>query len=127
MERTGVNTKGNAIGAGWIVKSLLMSYLTTTVTLLILAYGLYKFDLTEQTVQGGIIAIYVLSAFVGGRNAGKTMKVRRFFWGFLTGVIYFALLLFISFLVYRGVQTGREALLNLILCSLGGMLGGMMS
>ena len=112
---------------GWMMKALLAAYITTTIALLILAFGLYKFDLTEQTVQGGIIAIYVLSSFVGGKIAGKTMKVRRFFWGLLAGVCYFLLLLVISFFVYRTIQTGMGAMLNLFLCAAGGMLGGMIS
>lgn len=127
MERTDVKGIANVYGMTWIMKSLLLSYLTTSIALLILAYGLYKFDLTEQTIQGGIIAIYVLSAFVGGRISGKIMKVRRFFWGLVTGIIYYVLLLCISFLAYRGIQTGTEATFHLGLCALGGMLGGMLS
>lgn len=127
MERTDVNGNVNVNNMAGIMKSLLTSYITTSIALLILAYGLYKFDLTEQTVQGGIIAIYVLSAFVGGRGSGKRMKVRRFFWGLITGIIYYVLLLCISFLVYRGIQTGTEAVFHLGLCALGGMFGGMLS
>lgn len=123
MEKTMLQVESLA----WVVKSLLAAYIITTLSLLMLAFGLYKFDLTEQTIQGGIIAIYVLSAFIGGRVAGKLRKTRRFIWGFASGLCYFLMLMLISFLVYHSVQTGMESVLNLLLCALGGMLGGMTS
>lgn len=111
----------------WLLKVLLSAYVTTMVLLFILAFGLYKFDLTEQAVQGGIIAIYVLSAFIGGRMAGKIKKQRRFAWGIASGGIYFLVLILISFLVYHSVSLGTDAIQNLMFCSLGGMAGGMSS
>lgn len=111
----------------WILKSLILAYLTTIVSLLILAFGLYKFDLSEDVVQGGITAIYVLSAFIGGRVVGKLAKARRFFWGMIVGALYFLLLLLISLLVYRSAAFGEQMMVSLLLCLAGGMLGGMIS
>lgn len=123
MEKSVVNVKDMS----WILKSMLAAYLTTIILLLALSFGLYKFDFTEQTVQGGIIATYVLSAFVGGRVAGKIIGVRRFVWGLIAGLLYFVLLLIISLLVYRSVQDITGIVTNIALCAAGGMFGGMVS
>lgn len=123
MERTNVNT-GRAV---WILKALLAAYLTTIILLLVLAFGLYKLDLSEAVVQGGITAIYVLSAFVGGQIAGKLAKTHRFLWGILVGSAYFLMLVLISVLVYRSTLGGSEMLVSGLLCLFGGMLGGMLS
>lgn len=110
-----------------MLKALLAAYLTTIILLLGLAFGLYRFDLSEQAVQGGILAVYVLSAFIGGRIAGKMAGHRRFFWGMLVGLLYFAMLILISLLAYQSVAIGGGIAVSALLCVAGGMLGGMLS
>lgn len=112
---------------GWVIKALLAAYLTSCVMLLVLSFLLYKFDLSEQAVQTGIILTYVLSAFVGGFLIGKKVKTRRFLWGMAVGMLYFILLAGISFGVYRSSFGGMEWLLAFGTCVAGGMAGGMMS
>lgn len=112
----------------WMLKALLVSYIVTGILLLVLTLLLYKFDLNEQKVSFGIIAVYVLSTLVGGFVLGKVAKVRKFIWGLSLGVAYFALLLLISIGVYRTLQGGGSNILtSFILCAGGGMLGGMLS
>ena len=112
----------------WILKALLACYSVTGVLLLLISFLLYRFDLSEQIVMIGIVAIYAISTFVGGFIAGKIKGERKFLWGLLMGLIYFLLLLFISFGVYRQVQQdGRNLLTTALLCIAGGMLGGMLS
>ena len=111
-----------------LLKALLAAYITTGILLLLLAFLLYKFALPEGFITGSVIVVYVLSTFLGGLFAGKLMKVRRFFWGLLTGNLYFAL----RFLITLGVQHTLESsaaniLTTLLLCAGGGMLGGMLS
>jgi len=115
------------IKAVWMLKSLLASYVVTGVLLLLLTVLLYKFDLDEGKVQIGILAVYVLSTFAGGFIIGKLAKVRRFLWGLILGVLYFALLMLISIGVYRTMEGGSSTLMALALCAAGGMLGGMVS
>ena len=113
--------------AVWMLKALLAAYVVTSVLLLLLTFLLYKFDLDEQKVQVGIIAVYVLSTFVGGLIIGRLTKTRRFLWGLILGVLYFAFLLLISVGVYRTVQGGTGMIMAFVLCAAGGMLGGMVS
>ena len=115
------------IKAIWMLKALLASYVVTGVLLLLLTVLLYKLDLDEGKVQIGILAVYVLSTFAGGFVIGKLAKVRRFLWGLILGVLYFALLMLISIGVYRTMEGGSSTVMALALCAAGGMLGGMVS
>ena len=52
----------------------------------------------------------------------------KFLWGLLTGVLYWGLLMLISFGIYHSLQAEMGSLLTtLLLCAGGGMLGGMVS
>ena len=75
-----------------------------------------------------IVAVYVLSTVVGGIVIGKLVRTRRFFWGLLLGNLYFILLLVITIILYRSLSgNGLNMLTAWILCTGGGMTGGMIS
>ncbi len=111
----------------WMIKALLISYVLSCVLLLILAFGVYKLDLKEQIVQGGIMVIYALSAFFGGRTAGKLFKSRRIVWGGLLGVFYYALLFILGLVMYQGVKSISDIIPVLGTCVILGMMGGVTS
>ena len=114
--------------AVWLLKALLAAYILTGILLMLLAFLVYRFYLSEEIVTGAIIGIYVISTFVGGLIMGKLAKVRKFFWGLMMGIFYFALLLLITLGIYRTLEgTGANALTTFLLCAGGGMLGGMLS
>lgn len=111
-----------------ILKALLASYIVTGILLFAVTFFLYKFEWDEQMVTAGIIVIYVVSTFVGGFILGKIKRERKFLWGLILGVLYFALLFLISFGVYRNFDgNGTNVLTTLLLCAGGGMLGGMLA
>ena len=61
--------KGNAernVPVLFLLKSLLFSYILTAICLLIMAFLLYKFGLTEKVVSIAIIVIYVAATFFAG-------------------------------------------------------------
>lgn len=106
--------------------SLLCSYLVTAVLILVLAFLLYKFGLSEKAVRIGIIIVYVAGTFIGGYLAGRKLQNRKFLWGFLLGMLYFAGLLLISSLVnIPDSAQGSSLLSTLIICAAGGTMGGM--
>ena len=112
----------------WVLKSLLASYIVTGLLLLGLTFLVYKLEPDEQVVVGGIVAIYVVSTFLGGFIIGKLTEKRKFVWGTAIGMLYFLLLFLISYGVYREFNTnGLHTLSTIILCVGGGMLGGMLS
>ena len=109
------------------LKALMASYIVTGIFLLVLSFMLYKFDWDEQMVTAGVVAIYVLSTFVGGVILGKVRKKRKFLWGLIVGTLYFALLFLVSFGVYRSFSgNGTNFITTFLLCAGGGMLGGIL-
>ena len=111
-----------------VMKALIASYIVTGILLFVVTFFLYKFEWDEQMVTAGIIVIYVVSTFVGGFILGKIKKSRKFLWGLIMGVLYFALLFLISFGVYRSFDgNGTNVITTLLLCAGGGMLGGMLA
>ena len=112
----------------WVLKSLLASYIITGILLLILAFLVYKFELDEQVVVGGIVSIYIISTFMGGFIIGKLTEVKKFLWGMIIGTIYVLLLFAISYGIYREFNTnGLNTISTIILCVGGGILGGMLA
>lgn len=122
------NPKTEGIPVGFLVKSLLFSYILTAALLALLAFLLYKLGLNEKTVSIAITAIYVVGTFLGGFAMGKKMVSRKFLWGLLVGTMYFLILAVVSLCVGKGnIQMGSSFFTTLALCAGGGMLGGMAS
>ena len=111
-----------------VLKALLCSYTLTGILLLILAFLWFKMDLSERIVSVGIVAIYIMSCFLGGLVLGKKMKKQKYVWGLLLGMGYFFLLIGVSCLVEKGfpMDIGHVAA-TLAMCLGGGTLGGMIS
>lgn len=111
----------------FLLKCLLCSYILTAAMLLFLSFMLFKMGLSESVVSMAIIAIYVISTFVGGFIAGKKLQNRKFMWGLIIGCAYFVVLAVVSVLVNQSVfELGESMLTTLVLCGAGGMLGGML-
>ena len=118
----------NEVWITWMVKALLAAYVVTGILLIILALALYKFELNEGAVTAGVTAVYLISTFTGGLVVGKLAKVRRFLWGIVLGILYFALLLLVTVGIYRTFHgSSTEILVTFALCAGGGMAGGMIS
>ncbi len=109
-------------------KCLLAAYLLTGGALLLLALLLYRFQLSGQAVNIGIVVIYTAAAFLAGFFAGKGTGERRFLWGLLAGTLYFVLLALLTLLVNHGFKDfGNHFFTTLMICAGSGMLGGMLS
>ena len=124
------NEKKNGISVMGV--ALLVMYLISGILLLLLAALLYRFELSEGTVKVGIVAIYIISGFVGGFFIGKQMQDKKYLWGLMAGSIYF-LLLFILSLVFKNgtdeavVFDAVRIITTMILCAVSSMAGGMVS
>ena len=98
------------------------------ISLLVLTFFMYKFELNEKIVSAAIVGIYVVSTLIGGMIIGKLTKSKRYLWGMVLGIIYFVLLLLITLGVYRTLNGDSVSIVtSLILCAGGGMTGGMIS
>jgi putative membrane protein, TIGR04086 family/integral membrane protein, TIGR04097 family len=111
-----------------MIKALLASYIITGIILLLLALLMYKLEPPSGVISVGIVFAYIFSCFIGGFILGKNTKEKRFLWGIIVGCLYFILILFISMMMGKEVfgQIG-STITVFIMCSLGGMLGGMIS
>lgn len=112
----------------FLLKSLLFSYILTAAFLVILAFLLFKMELTERPVAIAIIVIYVVTTMFAGFVTGKKMQSRKFLWGLVMGILYFAVLALVSLVVKQSPDAlGNSFFTTLMLCAGGGMLGGMLS
>lgn len=111
-----------------ILRSLLLAYGVTGLFLLILAFLLFQFELGEGAAAAGIVFNYVVSCLAGGFMAGKIIRKDRYFWGIVTGLSYYALLLLVSFLAQgKWDMTFTHAVTTFFMCLGGGAIGGMLS
>ena len=88
----------------FITKCMLMAYILTAGLLLLLAFMLYRFGLSEKVVSICIIAIYIVVTFLAGMLAGKKAGKRRFLWGLAMGITYYMILIIVSMIVNKGAQ-----------------------
>jgi putative membrane protein (TIGR04086 family) len=111
-----------------VLKGLLFSYIITAFILLLLSFLMLKLDLSGTVIGGGIIFAYILSTFVGGFVVGKKAEQKKFFWGLVMGVFYFIILMVVSIAMNRAEPLPLGNLLtSFLICSLSGMVGGMIS
>lgn len=115
-------------GCIWqLVKGVIVSFFLSAVFLILLAFLMYRFDLAESIVRGGMIAAYVFSCFVGGMLVSKKQSGKKYLWGMLAGVLYYVILLLGTLLLNKGMPASVSGVVSSgVLCLLGGMLGGML-
>lgn len=114
--------------AVFVIKCMLGAYILTAGLLLLLAFLLYRFGLSEKVVSISIIAVYIIVTFLTGLLAGKKEKRKKFLWGLAMGVLYFGILVAVSLVVNRGVEDIAGNMITVFfLCAGSGMLGGMIS
>ena len=112
----------------FVTKCMLAAYILTAGLLLLLAFMLYRFGLSEKVVSLCIIGIYIAVTFAAGLIAGKRSGKRKFLWGLAMGVAYYAILVIVSLIVNRGLQDVAGNMVTVFfLCAGSGMLGGMIS
>ena len=108
--------------------SLFGGYVITVLGIVIVALLLLLFQISENMVDIGIIIIYVLSCLGAGFIVGKRTKARKFLWGMVSGIIYFLILLLVSFLMRHSMKNiGSDLATVLLICIGSGTLGGMIS
>lgn len=111
-----------------VLKNLLLSYLLTACLLLVLAFLVYRFSLSEKAVSVVIIFLYIGVNFLAGFRMGKQQKTRKYLWGLLMGSAYFVVLVAVSLAVNHSLQDVASNFFSvLVLCAGSGMLGGMVS
>ena len=107
---------------------LMTMYIITGILLLLLAFLMYKVDLTEPVVNGAIIAIYIIAGFFGGFLIGKKTGVKKYLWGLFMGALYYGVLILVGLILHQGLSGEPVHLLStMVLCLLSATAGGMIS
>lgn len=110
------------------LKLLMASFVLSVAMLFLLAFLLFKFHLSDAVVSGAVIVIYVLSNFLAGFLAGKTMGQQKYLWGLALGAAYFCVIWMVSVISGQSPEEiGHGFAMTLFLCLASGMLGGMVS
>ena len=110
-----------------IFKSLIIAYIVTGILLLLAALLMQKIGLKDNQVRLFVILIYGVSN-MSGFIFGKMRKNRRLLNGIIIGAVYFAMLVLISAIINKGFgnELGKN-IISLVICILGGAIGGIMS
>lgn len=109
-------------------KTVIVTAVITVLFLILLTFALYKWNFREEYLNAGINFTYLVSNFFGGIIIGKVTENKRFIWGILSGIAYFAVLVILSIVVKHSVSMDVGQFMSaLCVCTLGGMLGGMVS
>lgn len=124
------NVKANPVVM--ISITLAVMFVVSGILLLLLAWGLYRLDLSEAVVKIGIVAIYIAACFTGGFLIGRWTQDKKYLWGLLSGAVYFLLLFAVSLLLKQGMgevfwEEPVKIFTTLVLCTASAMAGGMFS
>lgn len=111
-----------------LLRSLLAAYLVSAALLLALSFVFYKLKWGESQINLAVWAIYAAACLTGGFLCGKAVGSRRFFWGLLTGLLYFAILTGVSLATGNGAPADLSRMSTVLaLCAAGGTIGGILS
>ncbi len=111
-----------------IFKVLILAYFITGLLLLVAAFMMYKLKLSQSQVRIFIMVIYGITTIVAGLVYGKLKRGRRALNGAFIGMMYFLVLTLVSMIINKGFYDDmKKAVISLIICVTGGVLGGIMS
>lgn len=111
-----------------VVKATIAVAIVTVIMLLILAFLLFKMNLSDGFIMVGIYITYVVSCFIGGLIIGKVRGEKKYMWGMVVGLVFFLTLTIISLIVTGELYgSGAKAIGALAACVLGGAVGGMIA
>lgn len=111
-----------------LLKVLAAQGVITLIAIFVLSFIMFKTNASANVLQFAIIAIYVITNFIGGFIIGKSIGKQKFVWGLIVGAVYFILLSIVSFIIHKAFyQDVGYAMTVLGICAGSGMLGGMLS
>ena len=85
-----------------LLRSSLFSYAATAVFLLLLAFGMYRFQWGEGNHAKCAASTFSPASWRG--LAPEESKRRRFLWGFCAGALYFLIFLALSFAIRHSLK-----------------------
>ena len=111
-----------------LVKAVLLSFIVSAILLLITSALMLGSNMSASFVGIFVIAIYIIANFLSGLIMGKGMEQRKFLWGIVSGLMYFVVIFVLSIFVMSTKDFSLMATIRtLLICTISGMVGGMVS
>ncbi len=111
-----------------VLKVLAVAYVITALLMMLSSFIMLKLELSAEQSRLFVMVIYGVTTIVAGLIYGKIKGNRRLLNGAFMGIVYFAVLLVISFIVNKGFSDSlQENIISLIICVAGGSIGGIIS
>lgn len=112
----------------YLLKGLLFSSLITGILLLLIAFLMYRTGLSESIAAPMVVAAYILGALIGGFYFARHAAARRFLWGLLFGVAFYAVYLLVAACYGTLLSMQITEMVSMLVFSVvAGMAGGMIS
>ena len=110
------------------IKAMILSYILSAVSLFVLAFLLYQWDIKEEQLHLGMLGVYVIACLGGGFYVGKKIKKRQFLWGLFVGLLYFCIHIG-GVIAMEGAYSANIVPMTALalLCMGSGMMGGLLS
>lgn len=109
----------------YYIRAFLLSAIVSGIGIMVVAGLLYKGTLGPESLHIAVYIIYFVAALIGGLVACQFGQNKRFLWGIIYGTLLFLLLFVISNMV-NGDESTNVSYISLIICAIGGMVGGML-
>lgn len=111
-----------------LFKGLMFAYIVTALILLLLSFLLLKFNIPSGVISVAIVFTYIISNFLGGFIVGKVVDAKKYIWGLFLGIFYFIIIMIISIALNHNTSLPfMNMIIVFAICSLSGMVGGMLS
>lgn len=109
-----------------VLKCVLLSFVMTVLLGGLLAFFVYFLEVQESTVKIIVFAIMIVSVLFSGFVLAKNLERNGLFNGLLMGVIYFAVIMLLSFILNGKISFGVANITRLVTVTAAGMLGGIL-
>lgn len=111
-----------------LVKATLVSFVVSAILLLITSALMLSTSMSATVVSVLVIVTYIISNFLSGFIMGKGMEHKKFIWGLTSGLVYFFIIFILSLIIMSSKNFSLVTTVRtLLICTLSGMVGGMLS
>ena len=107
-----------------LIKTVLGAFLLTLILMGILAALICFTPLSEEIVTPSVFVLNYLSVFMAGLFSAVKGRQRGFLTGAAAGGLYMMLLYLLGFILFGGIEFTTDTVLQIIYCTLTGMIGG---
>jgi putative membrane protein (TIGR04086 family) len=107
-----------------LFKNLILEFLVSLILMLILSILLTSTSLDEDIINPAIIFISAFSILLGSFLSSKKIKLKGIIVGVIQGILYMAILYFVSSILSSNFKIGIESIAMISVGIVSGILGG---